>query len=532
MSRRILNPLVLSAVVFGVQAFVWWKWMPVVPTVPGAAPRFESGTSVFRYLVYLTVWIQAIIIAELVFRRAIRGQRGDQTDWAEGWRYLRRVATVALWLSAIGELLYIRDLIGNPEVLFEAIRTGTFVRIGESAREERLVGLSSLNNLFVIPVAVHSMTLFGQDAAAGARRASRRVVVGIGVAVLLHAFLFIGRQLFVTYVTIVGGAFLLSRGQRRLSARWSLTVVLVVVGLLWLGETARSGLYYARRQGVSAFSEKAQEYVGRRLVEAYFAADFNNAMVLLQCRPPYDLVNGTMWRTPAAWLGHEVTSYHTCPQWHSRFRTATIFSLWWWDLGWYGLIAAALLGGWLGGLYVLATDRRTANPWVVVLYLLTVPGIAAVGRINFFAETSYVLPLAFLGLAWLVRDRRPVRVPAWSVAAGGRGGAALAVVGAGLPAVPAGVVPSPPPAGGARPVRTEPRGATAGIPGVDPVACPYLGLAHDPATRAWFATGAHRCRAKGDGRPIPLDIQHDLCLSARFGQCPRFAAARQEKGRP
>lgn len=51
-------------------------------------------------------------------------------------------------------------------------------------------------------------------------------------------------------------------------------------------------------------------------------------------------------------------------------------------------------------------------------------------------------------------------------------------------------------------------------------ACPSLGLADDPATRALYPTGAHRCYHTA--RALPIDGEHQvrLCLTDAYERCP------------
>lgn len=58
------------------------------------------------------------------------------------------------------------------------------------------------------------------------------------------------------------------------------------------------------------------------------------------------------------------------------------------------------------------------------------------------------------------------------------------------------------------------------------VACPYLGLREDTATRCVFASQSHRCYRDKHPRTVPLERQVSLCLSSRYDQCPVWSGAR------
>jgi hypothetical protein len=60
--------------------------------------------------------------------------------------------------------------------------------------------------------------------------------------------------------------------------------------------------------------------------------------------------------------------------------------------------------------------------------------------------------------------------------------------------------------------------------GPDAEACPFIGLAEDPATRFTFPHPDHRCRA--GGRPSVVEYGHQgrACLTRDFVACDRYRA--------
>lgn len=408
LTRRLLDPVPLSLAALALQALLWWLWMPEVPRIFGAAPRFVSGDSLWRYALFLAFYMVGLAVGKALTRRALGRWRDHTPRLPLDLRYMERVARIALALTVVGELVYIRELILNAGPLIEAVRNGSFASLGEEVRSMRLVGISSLNNLFVIPTAVYALLACSPDHAPAKRVRARLWLIGIGAAILLHAILFVGRTLFVSYLLIILAAYIMQTP----TVHRPLGRVLVAAGLMliviWFGEVLRGGLYFARFYDLPLFSRETQEYVLHRLVEGYFAADLNNAMALLSCPPPLQYVSTTMWATVATPFGVEFEGYSSCSLWLSQFGTATIFALLWWDLGWLGLVPAFLLGAWLGLLYVRATDTRARSEFSAMFYLIAYPGILSLLRINYFAETIYVLPTCFLAVAWLLRPKERV----------------------------------------------------------------------------------------------------------------------------
>ncbi len=61
-----------------------------------------------------------------------------------------------------------------------------------------------------------------------------------------------------------------------------------------------------------------------------------------------------------------------------------------------------------------------------------------------------------------------------------------------------------------------------------PVACPFIGIASDPATHFTFPDLSHRCGATRRQTPVEPAHQSRYCLTADHADCPRF---RQPTGR-
>jgi hypothetical protein len=530
MARRLLDPLPLSLTILCLQALVWYLVMPDMPSVPGGAPRFVSMTSIVRYGIFLLVWAIAIALAKSVTRGIAHGKRDTASPDGLDFSFLERVLPMAIVLTVFGELLYARDVLQNPGMIMDAIRGGAFTNIGEQVTSERLVGLSSLNNLFVIPAAVWSMMAFNPAGSVAQRQRGRQRLLILGAAVLLHALLFVGRQLFINFLLIVVAAYLLlNHPSTKALMRSLLAVVLVISAVAWLGETMRTGLHYAHENRYGLFSAQTQGEVGRRLVEAYFAADVNNSMVLFSCPPPMQPLFGTLLQTPAAALNVEFVEYQSCSLFVSRYGTSTIFAVWWWAAGWGGLVYALGFGAWLGATYVLATEKKTRSVYTAVVFLISFPGIAAMIRINYFTQTAFVLPIAYLLFARLFQ-RDAITDPIWPRVLPKRG-LATASLGSGTmalrrPARGAGLL-----AGPRR--RPQARWGSGGTPPAAPAAldaCPYLRLAGDPTRYVPLASPAHRCRGRNTPSPVPIDIQRRRCLTAEHNACPVLLEA-QATGR-
>lgn len=60
--------------------------------------------------------------------------------------------------------------------------------------------------------------------------------------------------------------------------------------------------------------------------------------------------------------------------------------------------------------------------------------------------------------------------------------------------------------------------------GLSLTACPYVGIAEDPATRFMEAHPAHRCFATVHPSAISEEQQNEYCLSSQYSLCETFGA--------
>jgi len=405
--KWILDPFWVIAGVFGTQALVWWLWMPEIPTIRGAAPRFYDEKSIFRYLFLLISLLGGVALGKVVYHAFVRKSSYTHLPVSRsGTRLMAKLARWALLLALLGELVYVRSLLLHPYVIVQSLERGWFASVGELVRAQRIVGLSSLNNLFLVPTAAYAILAFDPSLDTAYRARARRRMILLGLAVFTHALLLVARMFFVYYVLVVVGAYILMRPKddhKRSKAIWGGLALLVLA--IWLGETLRGGVYYAHAYATSPLSLDAQRYVRGRLIEGYLAADFNNAMVVLNCPPSMQFVTGTLFGVIAKAMGFTFYGYDQCPQWGSAFGTMNVLAIWWFDAGWFALTIALSIGALLGFSYKWASRNAHNAVFSRLFYLVAYPGLFSMARINYYGLTIFVLPVAFLVCMWLFSQR-------------------------------------------------------------------------------------------------------------------------------
>jgi len=387
--RYLIHPALLVSILFLGQLAFWVSFMPERATIPGAADKYFSVNAILLWSFLFITFLSGIILGS--YTRFSYKKKSLQIDPIYWWRW----AWVVLLISFLGELVYIRLFFQQPSLFSEALFVGNLAVLGEAVRAERIVGLSSLNNLFLLGEAMLLLLIFHPKTPANLRRRAARWLWILSVLVLIHALLLAARMFFVYYLlTLLAGLLVLRFQERKVSWKVMSISFLLLFGVVWTGELLRSGLYYSKSANLPLASPEVQSYVWQRLVQAYLAADFNNALVVLDCEPSLQ-----MWYTTMlSFVLENPHGYQECPSWESAYGTVNVLALWWFDWGYGAFIVAFVVGLALGIFYRWRSYVFDLDPRGL-FYFIAFPGLFAIIRINYFFLTIFVLP--FLALCAL-----------------------------------------------------------------------------------------------------------------------------------
>lgn len=404
--RYLVHPGFVVAVLFIGQFLFWFFFMPEVPTLKGAAPRYDSLPALLRWAllflfleagIFIGLWVSP---SSKVWRKPVIPIQRIRFWW--GW------GLGILALALVGEAVYVRLLVQNPGILETALAEGTFAIVGENVRAQRIVGISSLNNLFLLATAILASLSFHPSVPRAWALRARRWLVGLGLVVLIHSLLLAARMFFVYYTLVAAACYIvfqtLSNRDRKISFKLIFLSFVGLVVVVWFGELLRGGFAFAKENNLSLSSPEVQAHIWDRLVQGYLAADLNNALVLLDCEPSMQLWSTTMFAGP---LGI-TANYTQCPGWESAYGTVSVFGLWWYDWGWVAFFLAFLVGFAMGFTYQMRKGLLSLRP-EGLYYLLVFPGLLSISRINYFFLTIFVVPFAFLifiHLIWQARLRQ------------------------------------------------------------------------------------------------------------------------------
>jgi hypothetical protein len=135
--KVLLNPLFVIPLLFLAQALFWLLFMPEVPTIPGVAPRYESEGALLKWLALFTPFVIGIATGVMA---PLRGTRStDSAVSVRTRRYTWRLISATLLVAFLGEMVYIRDVIANPELLKRGFEEGNLAIVGEEVRAQRII---------------------------------------------------------------------------------------------------------------------------------------------------------------------------------------------------------------------------------------------------------------------------------------------------------------------------------------------------------------------------------------------------------
>lgn len=392
--RWLLDPLRLWPALFALQALVWYVGFPERPTIALAAPRFFSRTAVLRFAILFGCLIAGLLLGHVIAAYRKLHQFAPR-PLVQSVKTYQQIAFVGVILAATGELIYTRAFLRDPMLLVRGFLAGDFAAPSSIINSQQITGVSSLNNVYLVPTAIYAMLAFHPRAWQSTRRRFGRRLALLGVFVILHVVVLSARMFAVYFVAIVVAAYLLERPLQSIRVRYVISAAAFLLFLIWASATLRDGGWYVAENGGGYLHPDTQRYVRDTLMQGYFGADFNNALVFLNCAPTKQYVTSTMFATVWRKFGYTFVYPESCyPEDSSLFGTANTLALWWIDLGWYAGVFAILVGAFVSFTY-RAARAQTFGFWTTV-FLIAYPGVFSSIRINYFALTIFVLPVAYV----------------------------------------------------------------------------------------------------------------------------------------
>ena len=153
-----------------------------------------------------------------------------------------------------------------------------------------------------------------------------------------------------------------------------------------------------------AFSPMVYESAWAEFVEKYIPGELNNAFILLSY--PTDISSNWLYATMFSQFND---SSFIPPRY---LYTMNNLAIWYWQFGGRSFLVATVIGLLIGGTYGAAKRSQFVLGWSSIFYLVFLPAIYTMIRVNAFFLHYFVVPIIFLTgarILWLVLRSFPAR---------------------------------------------------------------------------------------------------------------------------
>jgi hypothetical protein len=394
----LLNPMLSVMITFIGGFLVWYFLMPETSLVPGIAPRHETANATFIAFITFSAFAVGMLLANppKSFHSAVPVL--DDRAW------IRLAWTIAL-VALIADYLYIRSGLGQLRGSDTQSYVDKIHNFANTVRDQSSFGVTSLNNLFPVPLYV------GAALAMTARKVGARIrLQGAAVATLMtgmaffHGAVGFGRIWFLFSLFCLFIAWIIERRPRLLTQIFTvLGTAAVAITFIFVMELLRNVGLTAQATNMSLTDPRILRLAFLTLTQAYVASDINNAMVVFDCHPALQMIStfdvlGKLW---TSLTGHEFQTYADCVGWTTLFGTIDFLAMLWWDWGYVGVVAALAIGFAIQTAYYRALKPSSGVTLSQVLYPNVLFGAMHLTRTMFIGSTEFILPALLLLILWM-----------------------------------------------------------------------------------------------------------------------------------
>jgi hypothetical protein len=392
-STILLNPLFPVLTTFLGGFLVWYFFMPESSFVPGIAPRHASPDSYFRAFVAFSAFLGGMVFANGPRRRGQTLEPISDNTWLT-------ICWALCVIVLIADYLYLRSgfgAIGDSDTTSYVDQIHSFAN---TVRDESSFGVTSLNNLFPIPLYVGAtLAMTTRRVGILVRLQGMAIALTMSAMTLLHGAVGFGRIWFLFTLLCIFAAWVIER--RPPLKRQIVTVLIVSVvaaAFIFIMELLRNVGLTAQATNLDFTDPRILRLAFLTLTQAYVASDINNAMIVFDCHPPMQMIS-TIDVAAKSWSGFgggPLASYSDCVGWTSMFGTVDFLAMLWWDWGYMALIVAFAIGFAIQSSYRVAMEPRNGIAISRILFPNVLFGAMHLTRSMFIGNTEFIIPAGAL----------------------------------------------------------------------------------------------------------------------------------------
>lgn len=382
-SRWLYDPLKVVSVLFGLQFLFWLFFFPDTPTVPTGEPRSHN------IVAQLFFGVLFILLFAGMFWGVASGSRYTtyRRPSSREQRLLLKVGKYSFWISTIAMATQLYIFIQDPSLVLLLGQPYGQNQLARMMHEASPAYIPTLAWLITLPIAIFSLFWFFTPKDSAFRKRPRAYTTLGLVQLLAYSTLGMSRQALLVGVILVAGAWGMAN-PKRLRLVPTVVVILVLFAFIFVG----SALRMAGLDG--ALSGDTYAVVWADFVEKYLAGELNSAYIMLSY--PTDVSRNWLYSTMFSRFAPDSFA----PPYY--LNTMNSLALWYWQFDWLSMVVTPLIGFGIGRLYLNARRRQFMPSYVTVLYLLTLPAVYTMIRVNSFFLPYFLVPVLFLLVSWVL----------------------------------------------------------------------------------------------------------------------------------
>ncbi|WP_066175322.1 O-antigen polymerase [Bacillus marinisedimentorum] len=400
--KNLLRPSFVFFFAYTFQFLLWYFFMPDNSTVFGVSNKVYSQDALTKYVLYIVVFLVGIIFANLIYHSIRKTKKSIQYCSND-----LKIANIFLWVFIVCEIVYFFPIIKNfQNVVSNSLHSG-FAVVYYILEKNGGSILSTFVNVFPYLLMVYFFIILSKDFDSNIKSQTMKKTVLLTTIIMIHSIFAAKRMYFIYYIVILVITISIFKRDKRIGPK-VINVGIITIFILFISEIFRYGINIANKLNLNLLSMDVFNLTYQYLLNAYIFSDVNNAMVILDQESPSALVStaSPFFRDLASKIfGLNTAGYGSLDNWTSQFGTVNYFALLWYDFSYFSFIIIFFSGFLTQLFYLKAKGNEFSKSTDTMIYILLMTGLIANLRINFFAQTIFILPMLLIVLSIISKKK-------------------------------------------------------------------------------------------------------------------------------
>lgn len=385
--KWLISPIRIVFIFFGLQILLWFFLFPEYPTLPNGEPRSHNLDAQILYFGLLLVFIISIKFGQSIPKRTVNQHFCPSYNNRIDHNIFYAIGKISFWLGLLLNLWQLFFIFINPRLFLLLLRPYGQNQLARKMHEENISFIPSLSWLLLVSIVIFSLYYFKLPS-----KDKRKIILVLYIVVamlFLMLFSIVGmtRQASIVGIIVILGAWAMSfPSDAKIKIIPVVILVLFIIVYFFMGAAMRMG-------GIKAALTQKEIYrlVWVEFIEKYTPGELNNTFIMLSY--PTDISRNWLYATMFARF---TPDYFSPPRY---LNTINSLGLWYWQFSWFSIPFAAMMGILIGKNFKEAELTGFAPGWSTFFYLISLPVLITMTRVNSFFLQSYLIPFLFLFIA-------------------------------------------------------------------------------------------------------------------------------------